>query len=161
MSAELIARLENLREEREYWDPNQTGWVTVVQWATEADAAMRDAIAALRAERGAEGWQPLDPDNLPKRKMLLTNNLKARDAFGQMSHVWIGTPFKADNPERDGAIVTFDEDMVRVSNLTHAHELPLPPPPAASSQDSDAKLNRGTCPICGSDICSGIHTKGR
>lgn len=67
-------------------------------------------------------WRPIK--TAPKdRRRLLTNNLHARDAHGQMSHVWIGYPIR----RADGEWVTFDDYDVRARNLTHWHPLPTAP----------------------------------
>jgi hypothetical protein len=103
--------------------------------------------AAIRAIPlpSLSSWLPLDPENLPEHRVLVTNNLKAVDRFGVMSHVWIGCPIKASEPEKTGAVVIFDDDWVKVHNLTHYRELPTAgtasptgatPPPLMNGVDS-------------------------
>lgn len=58
-------------------------------------------------------------------KVLVTNNLAARDRMGQMSHIWLAVPFEASNPHLTGAVVAFDEGDRRIENLTHWLDLAL------------------------------------
>lgn len=60
------------------------------------------------------------------RRVLVTNNLKARDAKGAMSHVWIGDIIKSAEPEKYGKFVTFDEADRKIYDLTHYCEIPMP-----------------------------------
>jgi hypothetical protein len=77
-------------------------------------------------------WQPIDPEQLPKGRVLLTNNLQAVDAHGRKSHVWYGFAIKSSDPERRGPVVTYDDADHLVENLTHYAIVPLPVPPAAN-----------------------------
>lgn len=56
----------------------------------------------------------LDPTATVPRKVLVTNNLHARDATGRMSHVWLAMPHEG----REGW-VAFDEGDCKIRNLTH------------------------------------------
>jgi hypothetical protein len=53
-------------------------------------------------------------------RALVTNNLSARDAHGQMSHIWIGHPIWS----TDGMWVTFDDADRKIRALTHWMPLP-------------------------------------
>lgn len=55
---------------------------------------------------------------------LVTNNLKARDAFGRKSHVWL-TDFiqRSSTPEQDGTFIIFTDFDQKVCNLTHYIEI--------------------------------------
>lgn len=66
-------------------------------------------------------WQPIDtaPDD---QKVLVTNNLEARDAHGRMSHVWLVDLVQTGS---DGERTAFTEDLVRIHRLTHWHPLPM------------------------------------
>lgn len=61
-----------------------------------------------------------------KQRVLVTNNLNARDAHGGMSHVWIGNIIKSSEPKRYGKFVTFDEGDARIHDITHYCEIPMP-----------------------------------
>ena len=58
------------------------------------------------------------------RRVLVTNNIKARDAHGQMSHVWIGFIIKSSEPKKYGKFITFTDSDQRVLDLTHYCEIP-------------------------------------
>lgn len=65
-------------------------------------------------------------DRLPEpghRAVICTNNIKARDSIGQMSHLWIGFIIES----CDGEYVTFDNADRRIHNITHWTPLPVPP----------------------------------
>lgn len=65
-------------------------------------------------------WKPITEEI--KRKVLVTNNLESRDAFGQMSHVWIALSVHEDS-KRPGKFCAF-EHYTRVWDLTHYAEIP-------------------------------------
>lgn len=67
-------------------------------------------------------WKPITVEI--KRKVLVTNNIKARDAHGQMSHVWVVSLVQKDSDRRYG-FISFDDRHCRVLNLTHYAELPI------------------------------------
>lgn len=53
------------------------------------------------------------------RWIVVTNNINARDANGEMSHVWL-TKFWTESTENENfGIVTFDDADRRIINLTH------------------------------------------
>lgn len=55
-----------------------------------------------------------NPTVIAGRKVLVTNNFKARDAMGRMSHVWFVSPIKT----ADGW-VAFDEADRKIFDLTY------------------------------------------
>ena len=61
-----------------------------------------------------------------KHQVLVTNNLNARDAHGQMSHVWIGHIIKSSEPKLYGKFVTFDNSDRLIHDLSHYCEIPQP-----------------------------------
>jgi hypothetical protein len=57
------------------------------------------------------------------RPVLVTNNLKARDANGNMSHIWcVGMVHKTNEP--GGPFVAFKDLYSKVFCLTHYAEIP-------------------------------------
>ena len=50
--------------------------------------------------------------------IIVTNNIDAKNAHGEMSHVWL-TIFWALSEVNDFGIVTFDEMDRKIVNLTH------------------------------------------
>lgn len=61
-----------------------------------------------------------------KVRVLVTNNINARDAHGGMSHVWIGNIIKSDKPKERGKFVTFDDGDMMILDITHYCEIPMP-----------------------------------
>jgi hypothetical protein len=61
-----------------------------------------------------------------QRRVLVTNNIAARDALGNMSHVWIGTIIKSSEPEKRGKFVTFDDGDMMILDITHYCDIPMP-----------------------------------
>lgn len=111
----------------------------------EIVTALESAADAL-AERK---WRPIaEADKL--RKMLVTNNIDSRDAFGQMSHVWIANIIESGEPEKYGKWVCFDEADRMVWNLTHCCEIPLPP----DTECPECHKYVGRCPACHSALPS-------
>ena len=53
---------------------------------------------------------------LPNKHIIVTNNINARDAHGEMSHVWMTTFF---NKSKQDGIVTFDAADRKICYLTH------------------------------------------
>lgn len=58
---------------------------------------------------------------------LVTNNLKARDARDQMSHLWL-TSFiqESSEPGKYGRFICFTDHDQMIQNLSHFVELELP-----------------------------------
>lgn len=75
----------------------------------------------------ANGWKKITKEL--KRRVLVTNNINARDAHGDMSHVWIGFVIRSSDPQKYGKFITFDSGDMRICDLTHYHELPTPKEP--------------------------------
>lgn len=72
------------------------------------------------------GWKKITKEL--KQRVLVTNNINARDAHGGMSHVWIGNIIKSHEPDVYGKFVTFDEADCLIHNITHYREIPMPEP---------------------------------
>jgi hypothetical protein len=72
------------------------------------------------------GWFPIE--ELPKEHyrytMLLTNNIRAKDAYGRMSHIWAGFVIESSNPKEDGRFITYTDTDRKVRNLTHCCYIP-------------------------------------
>lgn len=94
---------------------------------------LKDASFVKRARRFREtgaakvvplppAWEPIDPLNIPTGRVLVTNNLEARDANGVMSHVWIGHVVRSSHT--GGEFVTFDEGDRVIYGLTHWAPIP-------------------------------------
>lgn len=58
-----------------------------------------------------------------KGKVLVTNNLKARNAHGEMSHVWV-VSMVHETTEPEGPFMAFTEGDRRLWGLTHYAEIP-------------------------------------
>lgn len=71
-------------------------------------------------------WISVDdrPPNENRGRVLVTNNIKARDAYGGMSHIWIVFPILSSEPEKYGKWTAFDEGDHRICNITHWMPLP-------------------------------------
>lgn len=64
-------------------------------------------------------WKPIRKEML-RGQYLVTNNIKARDAFGVPSHVWLTTYVqRAGNSDKYGKFMCFDRADRAISNLTH------------------------------------------
>ncbi|WP_143492549.1 hypothetical protein [Pseudomonas chlororaphis] len=75
-------------------------------------------------ERWPDQVAALDDQNIRVTpKVLVTNNLKARNRMGEMSHVWLASPFKSSAPEKTGDVVAFDEGDRTLHCLTHWLEM--------------------------------------
>ncbi len=79
-------------------------------------------------------WKRIRRAMTPKGDILVTNNIKARNAFGAMSHVWLtGLVFKNKDP-RDGMDGVYRGDFYclehmsdrMIAGLTHYCEIPSP-----------------------------------
>lgn len=72
-----------------------------------------------------KGWTAFKEEipNLDK-KYLLTNNLEAKGARGQMSHVWLAYPMLNTGPAFHGEWIAFDNCDHKISCLTHWLEVP-------------------------------------
>lgn len=90
-------------------------------------------------ERGQ--WLPIEsaPTGL---NVLVTNNLDARDAHGQMSHLWLGMVHKPRRKNDPEGYIAFRDLYNKVYNLTHWCWPPMPPqaPPADHPEDSCAPM---------------------
>lgn len=67
----------------------------------------------------SERWPPKsaaldDPSVMTTDRVLVTNNIDARDRMGRMSHVWWATPIQSKNE-----IVAFTENDWKIYGLTH------------------------------------------
>ncbi|WLG49147.1 hypothetical protein [Pseudomonas sp. FP1742] len=56
-------------------------------------------------------------------RVLVTNNLDARDRMGRMSHVWYAAPMKSSAPDVTGPVIAFDEGERKIHGLTHWFEM--------------------------------------
>ncbi len=54
----------------------------------------------------------------PNKWIIVTNNLEAKNAHGEMSHVWLTTFYTKGSKDHEG-IVTFDSGDIKIINLTH------------------------------------------
>ena len=69
-------------------------------------------------EERASAWRPITSEI--RHKVLVTNNINARDAYGQMSHVWVAGLVQRD----DGEFICFLDGFQKIWGLTHYAELP-------------------------------------
>ena len=69
-------------------------------------------------------WKPITEEI--RRKVLVTNNIDARDAHGQMSHVWIVILVQKD--EQRGFVAMDDSGWRMIESLSHYAEIPQPSP---------------------------------
>lgn len=77
------------------------------------------------------GWRTITDADVGKT-MLVTNNIKARDAFGEMSHKWITWIQAASDPDTTGKYVGYDCGDRLIHNLTHCAPIPAPSQEGAS-----------------------------
>ena len=91
---------------------------------------LQDSVISLRAElervKAESELIPCEvrmPDG--KRNLLVTNNLEARDVFGEMSHIWLVTNiYMGEN----GKYSAFDESMQRIHGIKYwRYALPTAP----------------------------------
>jgi hypothetical protein len=67
----------------------------------------------------AGGWTSVEKRRPRKhRKLLVTNNIAARDAFGQMSHIWIINLLQHDRATGWSAYAD-NGDFLRIENISH------------------------------------------
>lgn len=72
------------------------------------------------AERWPDQVAALDDKNIKTvPRVLVTNNLAARNRMGQMSHVWLASPMMSSAPEQTGNVIAFDEGDRCLHDLTH------------------------------------------
>ena len=74
---------------------------------------------------GAMEWRAITKNDVGKT-MLVTNNLHAQNARGDMSHKWIGWIQESNDPKW-GDYICFDEADRRITGLTHCAPIPAPP----------------------------------
>lgn len=94
--------------------------------AAEKAPPLLDALdAAVRALAAGDGqdsraWRPVDPNNLPEPQwMLVTNNIDARDARGDMSHLWLVYMLHAPSLDEPQYGVTAFSGNRRICYITH------------------------------------------
>lgn len=56
-------------------------------------------------------------------RVLVTNNLEARDRMGRMSHIWYAAPMQSSSPDITGPVIAFDEGDRAIHGLTHWLEM--------------------------------------
>lgn len=68
------------------------------------------------------GFQPISKLDLKRKgtKVLVTNNLDSRDAYGQRSHIWIVDMVFY----KDGEYYAYTERNTKIYSITHFCELP-------------------------------------
>src|SRR5690606_245407 len=84
--------------------------------------ALDAAVRALAAGDGQDSraWRPVDPNNLPEPQwMLVTNNIDARDARGDMSHLWLVYMLHAPSLNEPQYGVTAFSGNRRICYITH------------------------------------------
>jgi hypothetical protein len=93
--------------------------------------------AKARLAQARQGWRPITAADVGKT-MLVTNNIKARNAHGEMSHRWITWIQKADKPKETGKYVGFDCADRLIHDLTHCAPIPVPEPETVSDERAGA-----------------------
>ena len=78
----------------------------------------------MEKQNGNKAWQRITKEIKGHPRVLVTNNINARDAKGQMSHVWIGIIIKSSTPDRYGKFMTFADGEMPICDLTHYCEIP-------------------------------------
>lgn len=68
-------------------------------------------------------WKEITEADCDGRSKLVTNNLYALDAHGDMNHIWIGRPQPSNR--YPGTFICFDDADKWVISLTHWHPLPV------------------------------------
>ncbi|MFG6457881.1 hypothetical protein [Roseateles sp. BYS96W] len=106
------------------WNSDQPdGFLNAIKAVARDFATIAAAPAAPSVPAGWVSFADLEPprdarlDNpevVAGRRVLVTNNVKARDAMGRMSHVWFVSPIKTN----DGW-VAFDEADRKIFDLTY------------------------------------------
>lgn len=86
-------------------------------------------------------WKPINTAPLGGRspRFLVTNNLNARDAFGNMCHVWLVPMI---HEEGGGFFAYQDGTMQRVYGLTHWASIPPPDKPTTPPHKAKKKGRR-------------------
>jgi hypothetical protein len=56
-------------------------------------------------------------------RVLVTNNLEARDRMGRMSHIWYAAPMRSSSPDITGPVIAFDEGDRTIHGLTQWLEM--------------------------------------
>lgn len=78
---------------------------------------------STNAKLRPKGWRKINPLNLPDPAklgpLLVTNNLTARNAFGQMSHIWLCKYSLHWGNESEGVCMFNDVDQRLPQGLTH------------------------------------------
>jgi len=60
-----------------------------------------------------------DSEPIKNKWIIVTNNINAKNAYGEMSHVWL-TTFWTHSPEtQDFGIVSYDEAGRKIIGITH------------------------------------------
>lgn len=100
------------------------------QMLREADKAIgiMDALQRMPPPAVAAGMIPFTerwpdpdedgPDAMPIKtypRVLVTNDIAARDRSGRMSHIWLLSPIRAQN----GGVIAYTDSGVRLVGLTH------------------------------------------
>ena len=75
----------------------------------------------------SEGWQEITQQHATGGPYVVTNNIEACNAFGEMSHVWV-TDFiqRSAEPETEGTFICFDGNLRKIHGLTHYYRIPKP-----------------------------------
>jgi hypothetical protein len=89
------------------------------------DAALASSPSSAPAESGWAAFADREPPSTAAKddpnvrttdRVLVTNNMRARDRMGRMSHVWFASPIKSE----DGSEwVAFDEGDRKIHGLSH------------------------------------------
>lgn len=85
-------------------------------------------------------WIPCSEKPEGGRKLLVTNNLEARDAYGEMSHLWLVNLLQHDD---ELGFLAYTDGDTRIENLTHwRYALPPDLPAARRSSEPEAVTQR-------------------
>lgn len=81
-----------------------------------------------------------DPSVTTPDRVLVTNNINARDRMGRMSHLWLASPHKTDSADSFTGWVAYDEADRCIQNLTHwlpvfKNPIAIPADPGANGLD--------------------------
>ncbi len=82
---------------------------------TDKGAVVRDGWVPFSVQSPPESAALDDPSVTTHDLVLVTNNIKARDRMGRMSHVWLLSPIQSDK----GGWVGFTESNSKVLGLSH------------------------------------------
>lgn len=86
-------------------------------------SAIKSTWVAFSERWPAENSALDDPSVKTTPRVLVTNNLEARDRMGRMSHVWYAAPMKSSKPDVNGPVIAFDEGDRKIQGLTHWLEM--------------------------------------